>query len=105
MDEMEVRPVRRRRMRSHFCHWGQFSIRSASDSGDIAGGSELSDARDLSPQDEKRWRQVFLSFLASVLARGMRRPMILKSPTHGFRIAPLRDLLPDARFVLIVRTP
>ena len=31
--------------------------------------------------------------------------MILKSPTHGARIATLRELLPDARFVLIVRDP
>ena len=33
------------------------------------------------------------------------RPLILKSPTHGFRVATLRELLPDARFVLIVRDP
>ena len=31
--------------------------------------------------------------------------MILKSPTHGFRVATLRELLPDVRFVLIVRDP
>jgi hypothetical protein len=66
---------------------------------------KLSDPRDLSAQDEKRWHEVFLSFLAGVSARGMGRPMILKSPTHGFRVATLRELLPDARFVLIVRDP
>ena len=31
--------------------------------------------------------------------------MILKSPTHGARVATLRELLPDARFLLIVRDP
>ncbi len=31
--------------------------------------------------------------------------MILKSPTHGARVSTLRELLPDARFVLIVRDP
>ena len=31
--------------------------------------------------------------------------MILKSPTHGARVATLRELLPDARFILIVRDP
>ena len=31
--------------------------------------------------------------------------MILRSPTHGARVSILRELLPDARFVLIVRDP
>ena len=66
---------------------------------------KLTDPRDLSTQDEKRWREVFLSFLAGVSARGAGRPMVLKSPTHGFRVATLRELLPDARFVLIARDP
>jgi hypothetical protein len=66
---------------------------------------KLADPRDLSPQDEERWTKIFLSFLAGVSARGAGRPMILKSPTHGFRVGTLRDLLPDARFVLIVRDP
>jgi omega-hydroxy-beta-dihydromenaquinone-9 sulfotransferase len=66
---------------------------------------KLTDPRDLSAPDEKRWREVFLSFLAGVSARGAGRPLILKSPTHGFRVDTLRELLPDARFVLIVRDP
>jgi omega-hydroxy-beta-dihydromenaquinone-9 sulfotransferase len=66
---------------------------------------KLSDPRDLSPEDEKRWREIFLTFLAGVSARGTGRPMILKSPTHGFRVSTLRELLPDARYVLIARDP
>ena len=66
---------------------------------------KLTDPRDLSPQDEKRWREVFLSFLAGVSVRGAGRPMILKSPTHGARVDTLRELLPDARYILIVRDP
>lgn len=66
---------------------------------------KLSDPRDLSPQDEKRWRQIFLKFLAGVSIRGEGKPFILKSPTHGFRVTTLRELLPDARFILIVRDP
>lgn len=31
--------------------------------------------------------------------------MVLKSPTHGARVATLRELLPDARYILIVRDP
>ena len=41
---------------------------------------KLTDPRDLSPADEKHWREVFLSFLAGVSVRGNGRPMILKSP-------------------------
>ncbi|MFZ1137290.1 MAG: sulfotransferase [Candidatus Korobacteraceae bacterium] len=66
---------------------------------------KLTDPKDLSPEDEKRWREVFLSFLAGVSVRGGGRPMILKSPTHGARASTLRELLPDARFLLIVRDP
>jgi omega-hydroxy-beta-dihydromenaquinone-9 sulfotransferase len=66
---------------------------------------KLADPRDLSSRDEKRWREVFLQFLAGISVRGMGRPIILKSPTHGFRVATLRELLPDARFVVIVRAP
>jgi hypothetical protein len=66
---------------------------------------KLTDPRDLSPSDQKRWREVFLNFLGGVLARGQGRPMILKSPTHGARVSTLRELLPDARYVLILRDP
>jgi hypothetical protein len=66
---------------------------------------KLTDPRDLSSQDEKRWREVFLSFLGGVSARGEGKPMILKSPTHGARVSTLRELLPDARYVLILRDP
>ena len=66
---------------------------------------KLSDPKDLSKEEEERWRKIFLSFLAGVSARGSGRPMMLKSPTHGFRVHTLRQLLPDARFVLIVRDP
>jgi omega-hydroxy-beta-dihydromenaquinone-9 sulfotransferase len=66
---------------------------------------KLTDPRDLSSRDEERWREVFLQFLAGVSVRGMGRPIILKSPTHSCRVATLRELLPDARFVVIVRDP
>jgi hypothetical protein len=33
------------------------------------------------------------------------KPLVLKSPTHSYRVATLRELLPDARFILIVRNP
>jgi hypothetical protein len=66
---------------------------------------KLADPRDLTPAEEIRWHEVFLNFLRGVSMRGAGRPVILKSPTHGFRVTTLRELLPDARFVLIVRDP
>jgi hypothetical protein len=66
---------------------------------------KLADPQDMTPSDEKCWREIFLRFLSGVSARGLGRPTILKSPTHGFRVATLRELLPDARFVLIARDP
>jgi hypothetical protein len=66
---------------------------------------KLTDTRDLSPDDEQHWREIFLSFLAGVSVRGLGRPLILKSPTHTFRVDTLRELLPEARFLLIVRDP
>jgi hypothetical protein len=66
---------------------------------------KLADPRDLSADDRKRWREAFVSFLSGVSVRGSGRPLILKSPTHGARVSTLRELLPDARYVLIVRDP
>jgi hypothetical protein len=43
---------------------------------------KMGDLQDLSPQEEKNWEKIFLGFLAGVSARGMGRPMILKSPTR-----------------------
>lgn len=66
---------------------------------------KLTDPNDLSERDRQRWREVCLQFLAGVSARGNGKPMILKSPTHGARVSTLRELLPEARYVLIVRDP
>jgi hypothetical protein len=66
---------------------------------------KLTDPTDLRSDEEKRWREVFLKFLAGVSVRGGGRPMILKSPTHGARVDTLRVLLPEARYVVIMRDP
>jgi hypothetical protein len=66
---------------------------------------KLTDPQDLSAKDRARWREVFLGFLSGVSVRGGGRPMVLKSPTHGARVSTLRELLPDSRYLLIVRDP
>ncbi len=66
---------------------------------------QLADPLDLGKQDCQRWCETFEYFLRGVSASGGRRPLILKSPPHGYRVALLRKILPDARFILIVRAP
>ncbi len=62
------------------------------------------DVEALPPAELRRWEKAFVCFLKKItLAR--KKPIILKSPTHTFRIKTLLRLFPDARFVFIVRNP
>jgi hypothetical protein len=106
MDEMEVRPGSPQEDEFALLSLGARSPYEALLAPRcLSEALKLADPRDLPRADEARWRSIFLSFLSGVSIRGGGRPMILKSPTHGFRVATLRQLLPDARFVLIVRDP
>ena len=106
MDEMEVRPSSPQEDEFALLSLGARSPYEALLVPKILPDAlKLTDPRDLSTQDEKRWREVFRSFLSGVSVRGGGRPMILKSPTHGTRVDTLRELLPDARYILIVRDP
>ena len=71
----------------------------------LAEALALSDPRDLPAREEQHWQNTFKDFLNGVSLVEGNRPLILKSPPHGYRVATLRQLLPDARFVLIVRSP
>lgn len=65
----------------------------------------LGDPRDLDPPAQRAWRQAFLEFARGAVLRGGGRPLALKSPTHGYRVTTLRELLPNARFIVIARNP
>jgi hypothetical protein len=65
----------------------------------------LADPKDLSPEDRQRWVGAFDEFFRGVSVVSGGKPLVLKSPTHSYRVAMLRQLLPDARFILIVRNP
>jgi hypothetical protein len=65
----------------------------------------LADPRDLDESSCRHWCETFEYFLRGVSVVEGQRPLILKSPPHGYRVALLRRLLPEARFVLIVRSP
>ena len=71
----------------------------------LADALALSDPRDLPPEAMRRWREALITFLSGVSVVEGGRPLVLKSPPHGYRVATLRELFPDARFVLIVRSP
>ena len=106
MDEMEVRPGSPQEDEFALLSLGARSPYEALLAPrQLTEALKLADPRDLTALDEKRWRSVFLGFLSGVSVRGAGRPLILKSPTDGFRVATLRELLPDARFILIVRDP
>lgn len=71
----------------------------------FADALALADPNDLAPVEKRRWHEVFTQFYRGVSLASGGKPLVLKSPTHSYRVATLRELLPDARFVLIVRNP
>jgi hypothetical protein len=50
------------------------------------------------------WKRAFVGFVRRLTFKDPRR-LVLKSPTHSFRIPTLLELFPDARLVHIVRDP
>ncbi len=106
MDEMEVRPGSPQEDEFALLSLGARSPYEALIAPQILPEAlKLTDPQDLSEAERKHWREAFQSFLAGVSVRGEGKPVILKSPTHGARVSTLRELLPDARYVLIVRDP
>src|SRR5262249_36064658 len=60
----------------------------------------LADPKDLPATEADYWRKTFKRFYhAAALASGG-KPLVLKSPAHSYRVSTLRELFPDARFVL-----
>jgi hypothetical protein len=65
----------------------------------------LADPDDLSVSEARYWRKTFTAFLRGVSFISGGKRLVLKSPAHSYRVPVLRELLPDARFILIVRNP
>jgi omega-hydroxy-beta-dihydromenaquinone-9 sulfotransferase len=65
----------------------------------------------LSPREKARWGAVFVTFLKSVTLRrvkgndGAAPRLVLKSPPHTARVAMLREIFPQAKFIHLVRDP
>lgn len=58
----------------------------------------------LPPRELDRWRAAFTGFLKKLTLRDPRR-IVLKSPTHTYRLKILVDIFPQAQFIHIVRNP
>ncbi|MEZ0349198.1 sulfotransferase [Mycobacterium sp. pR1184] len=58
----------------------------------------------LSARELETWKQTFFRFVQQVYFR-RRKAIVLKSPTHSFRIKVLLDIFPQAKFIHIVRDP
>jgi omega-hydroxy-beta-dihydromenaquinone-9 sulfotransferase len=65
---------------------------------------EYLDLETLSPPALEAWKRTFSRFLTELTFKHKRR-LILKSPTHSYRIKILLEMFPDARFIHIVRNP
>jgi omega-hydroxy-beta-dihydromenaquinone-9 sulfotransferase len=66
--------------------------------------ARLLDLQARSTIDRERWHTTFDYFL-KLLTLQQGRTMLLKSPTHGYRMRLLQSKYPDARFVIIERNP
>lgn len=65
---------------------------------------ELVDFSHLSEDEQRAWQRALDCFL-KLLTIQQNKPMVLKSPPHGFRFSTLAKMFPEARFVLIERNP
>ena len=65
---------------------------------------EYLDLEDLSRSQRDRWCQTLLTFLKQLTYNRPGR-LVLKSPTHTFRLPTLCEMFPRAKFVYMVRDP
>ncbi len=64
----------------------------------------LLDLRRRSADEQDLWKRTIQLFLRELTVQ-QRKPVVLKSPTHGFRFPLLPSLFPGSRFVIIERNP
>jgi hypothetical protein len=55
-------------------------------------------------EEQERWAEAMKYFIR-LLTIQQRKPMVLKSPPHGFRLHMLPTLFPESRYVVIERNP
>jgi len=62
------------------------------------------DLRDLSEKELQRWKDALL-LLMKKLTLKEKKTILLKSPTHSYRVRTLLEMFPRAKFINIVRNP
>ncbi len=62
------------------------------------------DPRDMTPEERTTWKGALLRLLQKLTIR-KNRPVVLKSPSHTYRVATLLEMFPDAKFIYIYRDP
>jgi len=65
----------------------------------------MADPDDLPISQQQKWIEVFSRFLGRVAVQKPGCPVVLKSPTHSYRVKLLSRLFPNAYFIHIVRHP
>jgi hypothetical protein len=69
----------------------------------------LLDLRHRPPEEQKRWKSVLRYFISLLTVQQenakQAKAIVLKSPTHGFRLPLLPAMFPLARYVVIERNP
>lgn len=73
--------------------------------GDRKHYADFFDLENLSQSDRDLWKREFLYFLKKVTLKSGGRQLLLKSPSHTYRIPILLEMFPDAYFINIVRDP
>jgi omega-hydroxy-beta-dihydromenaquinone-9 sulfotransferase len=73
-------------------------------SGDRSRYGRFFDLQDATPQELKRWKEFMRLFLKKLTYK-FQKPIVLKSPSHTYRIPLLLEMFPNAKFVYIYRDP
>lgn len=73
-------------------------------SGDRSRYGRFFDLRDVTPDELRRWKEFLLGFVKKLTYK-YRKPIVLKSPSHTYRVPTLLEMFPQARFVYIYRDP
>ena len=63
------------------------------------------DVAGAAPGEVRRWCIMLERYLAKMTIQQGRRPLLVRNPAHGSRIALLRSIWPDARFIHVHRNP
>lgn len=72
--------------------------------GDRSKYGRFFDLKDLTPRELRLWKDSFLTFMKKLTLR-RNKPIVLKSPSHTYRIPVLLEMFPNAKFVYIHRDP